>query len=98
MCVYVDPLVTCLPTTRWRWTRVSHLLADTPEELHTFAARLDLKREWFQLGSLPHYDLTPNKRVQAVLLGVVDLLSWEMVREVHQRLHARFPPSGRHII
>ena len=41
-----------------RW---SHLLADTDEELHAFAARMGMKREWFQHRThrphQAHYDM-----------------------------------------
>jgi hypothetical protein len=48
----------------------AHLTADTLEELHAFAKRLGLKREWFQEHwSAPHYDLTPGKRARALELG-----------------------------
>jgi len=50
------------------------LFADTLEELHLFAGRLGLHRKWFQdHRRLPHYDLTPNKRRQAVALGAVEV-------------------------
>ncbi len=45
-------------------------------ELHVFALKIGLKRSWFQSppkSSLPHYDLTPNKRRLAVKHGAVDL-------------------------
>lgn len=54
-----------------------HLMADTEEELHAFAQRLRLKREWFQPKSHPHYDLTIEKRVQAVALGAVEVSARE---------------------
>lgn len=47
------------------------------EELHRFAERIGLRRSWFQRGSLPHYDLTPNKRSQAVRLGAVEVTTLE---------------------
>ena len=41
-----------------RW---SHLVADTDEELHAFAARMGMKREWFQHRThrphQAHYDM-----------------------------------------
>jgi len=55
-----------------------HLFADTPGELHAFAARLGLRRSWFQPGPARgdgspspywHYDLTAGKRRQALRLG-----------------------------
>lgn len=43
------------------------------EELHAFAARLGLRRRWFQNKRLPHYDLAPSKRRLAVSLGAIEL-------------------------
>lgn len=50
-----------------------HMLADSLDELHAFAARLGLKREWFQPRSAPHYDLSLTKRAEALQLGAVNL-------------------------
>ena len=57
-----------------------HLMADTEEELHAFAKRLRLKREWFQKSSSPHYDLTPAKRVEALALGAVEVSAKEQAK------------------
>ena len=70
MGVYVD----ALRDWGWRLGRSCHLIADTNEELHEFAAKLGLKRAWFQKStSGPHYDLTASKRALAVRLGAVEL-------------------------
>lgn len=69
MSVYVDKIMPCVPNKNWKYTRGCHLVADTVAELHSFAAVLGLKREWFQNKRIPHYDLTPNKRRLAVKLG-----------------------------
>lgn len=51
-----------------------HLFSDDIEELHGFAKRLSLKREWFQDHKLaPHYDLTPNRREKALKLGATQI-------------------------
>ena len=74
MSVYIDPETNCLTNKNWRWNVVTHLFADTLKELHEFAALLGLKRSWFQWKSpesLPHYDLSPNKRVEAIKRKVV---------------------------
>jgi hypothetical protein len=56
----------------------SHLSADNQDELHEFAARLGLRRSWYQPGRprsdgrpspFGHYDLTAGKRQQAIQLG-----------------------------
>ncbi len=39
-----------------------HLMADSLEELHRFAAKLHLRRQWFQDHPRhPHYDLTTRR-------------------------------------
>jgi hypothetical protein len=50
-----------------------HLTTDGPiEELHAFAAKVGLRREWFQLHKLaPHYDLDAAGRARALDLGAV---------------------------
>jgi hypothetical protein len=70
MTVYVDEIRPCLPNRNWRWRESCHLFADSLDELHAFAARLGLRREWFQEHRLlDHYDLTVSKRAHAVRLG-----------------------------
>lgn len=48
-------------------------IVDEPiEHLHDFAARLYMKRSWFQDHKLaPHYDLTSIKREIALRIGAV---------------------------
>ncbi|NTX07069.1 DUF4031 domain-containing protein [Myxococcus sp. CA040A] len=86
MSVYVDGLDTHPPPKdaasrragarhEHRWC---HLVCDPGEEveLHTFAARIGLKRAWFQSppkASKPHYDLTPPRRAAALAAGAVEL-------------------------
>jgi len=40
-------------------------------ELHIFAERIGLSREWFQEQSSPHYDVTPAKRETALRAGAI---------------------------
>ena len=74
MSVYVD---NAFVAGDWgRWTGGGHLQADSLEELHAFAERLGLRREWFQ--SKPgrpendHYDLGRRGRELALGLGAID--------------------------
>jgi len=53
-----------------------HMLADTPEELHTMAAAIGLKPQWYQsprVSSFPHYDVASGKRSLAVARGAKEL-------------------------
>ena len=67
MTVYVDDAVTL-----WRGHRWAHLMADSLDELHDFAARLGLRREKFQdKTSGAHYDVPAPLREEALRLGAV---------------------------
>lgn len=74
MTVYVDDMQ--MPARVGRISaRWSHLMADTDEELHEFAARLGLRRSWHQKPGTPisHYDVTDSKRDEALRLGAVPI-------------------------
>lgn len=80
MAVYVDEIRdwTLIARARGlRHTHWCHLTADTEEELHAFAARLGLRRSWFQKKSDRdyrwHYDIVPTKRAQAVRMGAQEV-------------------------
>ena len=50
-------------------------------ELHGFARRLGLRREQFQdHGRLPHYDLRPEARKRALVMGAEAVGSKELFR------------------
>jgi hypothetical protein len=65
MAVYVDE-----EGIRWRGREWCHLVADSLDELHSFAAKLGLRRSWFQSKTrYPHYDVTTSVRTRAIALG-----------------------------
>lgn len=67
MAVYVDNV-----QIEWRGMKWCHLVADSLQELHDFANRLNLQREWFQHNaSYPHYDVTVKTRIRALSLGAI---------------------------
>ncbi len=80
MTVYVDSarIPAQVGAVRGRW---SHLTADTPDELHRFAARLGLARAWYQTCKTRcgpvcvhwHYDVTDSKRTAALAAGAVPI-------------------------
>lgn len=73
MAVYVDELVV-YPNAKGIFRSGScHLSADTEDELHAFAAKIGMRRAWFQPHKrLPHYDLIASKRALAVALGAIE--------------------------
>lgn len=65
MAVYVDA-----EGIKWRGREWSHLVADSLDELHTFADKLGLRRSWFQSKThYPHYDVTKSVRTRALAMG-----------------------------
>jgi Protein of unknown function (DUF4031) len=64
-----------------RW---SHLTADSDEELHAFASRLGLRREWFQDhhrdATRHHYDVTEPTRQRAIAAGALAVTWREAAR------------------
>ena len=78
--VYVDPIRPCLKSKRWPYTKAAHLVADSITQLHAFAARLGLRRSWFQDSpGLPHYDVTEGVRWQAIQKGAIAITQKELV-------------------
>jgi hypothetical protein len=99
MTIYVDDAH--LPATVGRHTSSwCHLTADTQQELHEFAARLGLKRSYFQpgkpIGGKPspfwHYDVTAGMRVKSIGIGAQPT-PW---REMPDIMRAREAARQRH--
>jgi hypothetical protein len=77
MAVYVDDAR--IP---WRGLRWSHMVADTPEELHAAAKALGIGRHRAQdKGRTLHYDLPEWLRERAIEQRVAEPIAWrELVR------------------
>ncbi len=96
MTVYVDsariPAQVGRISGRW-----SHLTADTPAELHAFAARLGLARAWYQTCRYSaacrpadrcvhwHYDVTDSKRAAALVAGAQPIGPAELAAIIARR-------------
>jgi hypothetical protein len=96
MTVYLDD---------WRqWARLgpvddhwSHLVADTADELHEFAARLGMRRAWFQSDERrphrAHYDVPERLRTEAAALGAV-MITWRELGRMLRRRRQTGTDSG----
>jgi hypothetical protein len=84
MAVYIDDW-----RVPWRCEEWSHLIADTTQELHAFAARLGLgARRFHHKPTRPwkdHYDVPESLRSQAILLGAKSIASEEAARMLRAR-------------
>jgi len=96
MTVYVDDsqIPATVPNGRARHSaQWSHLFEDTKNELHAFAARLGLRRSYFQPGRPAagrrspfwHYDVTAGKRMQAIRLGAQPVSWRDSARIIRER-------------
>jgi hypothetical protein len=88
--VYVDAAIH-----PWRGQFWCHVFSDDIAELHAFAARIGLRREWFQqppVASWPHYDTTALRRAAALKMGAVDADRYTLA-EVAWRLQGRLTPE-----
>lgn len=87
MAVYVDDMYT-IPLGNYRGMKMSHLMADTTEELLEMVDKIGVKRKWIQDAGtkLEHFDIALGKRKLAVAAGAI---------EVHMRKLARWAVGGR---
>ncbi len=102
MTVYLDdwrqPARLGRVTDRW-----SHLVADTDEELHAFAASLGMRREWFQWKPHrphhAHYDVPERHRARVLARGAVPVGWRDVGRMVRARreLAAGVATTSRHV-
>ena len=73
---YVDEMRLVPLANPWKYRESCHLMADTEAELEAFARRLGLRPSYRHND---HYDLTGNKRRQAVQAGAIEITQRQMV-------------------
>ena len=61
---------------------MSHMIADTEEELHEMAAKIGVARKWYQ-GD--HYDVTQSAKARAIKFGAKQITWRELGLMVAQR-------------
>ncbi len=81
MPVFVDDMYR-YPMGRFGRLKMSHMIADTEEELHQMADKIGVSRRWYQ-GD--HYDVGMTKRAKAIRYGAVEI----SMRELGKRVVAR---------
>lgn len=74
MTVYVDDMYLS-PMGQFGRMKMSHLIADTDEELHAMAARIGVARRWWQAPPKhdSHYDIAMTMRAAAIRAGAVEI-------------------------
>jgi hypothetical protein len=80
MTVYIDDTYR-YAIGQFRGMNMSHMIADTDDELHVMAAHIGMKREWHQ-GD--HYDVPLPRRAHAITLGAV-AITWRQCGAMRRR-------------
>lgn len=85
MAVYVDDMHQ-YEAGQYRRMKMSHMIADTDEELHAMADRIGVQRKWFQHPGSPqrHYDIALSKRALAVAAGAIEI-TWRQAGAMTRR-------------
>lgn len=81
MTVYVDDMYK-VPMGKFGRLKMSHMMADTSEELMAMAEAIGVQRKWLQHAGRPdeHFDIAMSKRAEAVSRGAVEISMRDMAR------------------
>lgn len=82
MTVYVDDM-----NAQYGRMKMSHLLADSDEELHAMAAKIGVARKWWQSPektSGSHYDIALSKKALAIQYGAIEI-TWRQAGAMNTR-------------
>ena len=90
MAVYVDDMYQ-KPLGRFGRMKMSHMAADTTEELLAMADRIGVNRKWLQKPgtAYEHFDIALAKRKLAVEAGAVEVTMRELGHFMRNRRLAR---------
>jgi hypothetical protein len=84
--VYVDDMYR-IPLGEFRGMKMSHLIADSKEELLNFVDKIGVKRKWIQHENDPleHFDICLSKRELAIKVGATPITMREMSKLITKR-------------
>lgn len=92
MSVYVDDM-----DVDYRRMKMSHLMADTTEELLAMVDMIDVQRKWIQYPGTPreHFDICMSKKNEALERGAIQVTwreigIWEIFRVRWWPLHITY--------
>ncbi len=76
MAVYVDN-----PRIVLGRMKMCHMAADSLDELHAMAERLNVRRHFQNRERAPHYDICMRNRREAVLAGALEVSTRELLEK-----------------
>lgn len=86
MSVYVDDMCDT-PLGEFGRMKMSHMIADTTDELLAMADTIGVQRKWLQKQGTPreHFDIAKSKRAVAIANGAIPLTMRELAIKVRDR-------------
>lgn len=96
MTVFVDDMYKS-PMGRFSRMKMSHMVADTEEELHAMAKAIGIDQKWYQKD---HYDICLSKRNLAIQLGAKAItmrelaVKWREIRTERIKSRLDLSPKG----
>lgn len=86
MTVYVDDMHLS-PVGRLGRMKMSHMIADSTDELLAMADRIGLARRWLQAAGTAreHFDVSMSLRKKAVAAGAVEITMRELAMRCRER-------------
>lgn len=86
MTVYVDDMY-LTQMGRFGRMRMSHMIADTPEELRAMADTIGLARRHIQYEGHPaeHFDVSMEYRARAISAGATPITMRDLARKIRDR-------------
>ena len=86
MAVYVDDMYK-YPLGEYRGMKMSHMIADSTEELLAMVDAIGVQRKWIQYPGTPqeHFDIAMSKRSKAIALGAIEITMRELSQKINQR-------------
>lgn len=88
--VYVDDMYR-FPIGRFGRMKMSHMTADTTEELRAMAAEIGVAQRWLQSSGewKEHFDISMSKRAEAVKAGALEITMRESAVAARSRWESR---------
>lgn len=85
MAVYIDNFYVTGVT--YRGMKMSHMVADTTEELLAMAKAIGVQAKWIQHPGTcnEHFDVCLSARKKAVSMGAVEIGFWDYANMIQQR-------------
>lgn len=81
MAVYVDQPVYTRAGVKKPRVSYAHMVADTLDELHSFAAKIGVKKHFFHKSiAAYHYDINDKQHVVAIAHGALEVSSRELLK------------------